>query len=159
MGSSLTGYAYYQLSAQPRNFSSVNILYHAISSFSNINAPAHEKRHFARLCQLLMNFSGASPTRLIFCEFLNTPLGPQPDWTQSKTIDCFVVALIFSVSQRGPTETLGLRILAVRFYPTEEIQSGALANKYPIVSDTRTPNLKECAGSSLGSRSHRSNDP
>ena len=96
VGSLLTGYAYSWLSAQPRNFSTVIILYYAIPSFSSINAPAHQKRHFMQLGRLPMKYSGAPlydgnpPTLgIIFCEFLNTPLAPQTHWTQSKTTGCF----------------------------------------------------------------------
>ena len=52
----------------------------------------------------------------------------------------FLVALIVSVSPRGRTETLGLRSThagTVRFYPTDEIRNGVLANEYPIVSGKR----------------------
>ena len=55
MGSLLTEYAYPSICVQLRNFSSESILYHAISSFSNINAPARKKRHFMQFCRPPIN--------------------------------------------------------------------------------------------------------
>ena len=92
----LTDYVYPKLCAQSRNFSSDSILYHAISSFSNINARARKKRHFMQFCRLPIKYSGTplfdgapSTQCIIFSEFLNTPPVLWTDWTQSKTTNCF----------------------------------------------------------------------
>ena len=50
---------------------------------------------------------------------------------------------------------MATRFGTVKIFPTDEIENGVQANEYPIASGTRKLNLKECAGSSLGSRVQR----
>ena len=108
-------------------------------------------------CRLSIKYSGALPTHgVILCDFSNTPLGPADRLDTIQDHRLFLVAFIVFSQPTGPNlDVRAPRSSRVRFYLTNEIQNGVQANEYPIVSDTRKLNLKECTGSSLGSTIHR----